>query len=139
MNEKQAREIVYERSEGWCEVAVNGFCLGRAGNWHHRGTVGRIWTPANGLHLCGSGTTGCHGWITEHPKISLAMGWSVSSFTDLDAVHLVPVVVRPGRRLLHPHEPRYLRLPARRVRPQVTTPRPDSGTDADPAKGSVSG
>jgi hypothetical protein len=78
MNEKLARKIVYERSGGICEKCG----WGRATNWHHRRAAGRVWAPENGLHLCGSGTTGCHGWITEHPEISRAHGWSVSNYAD---------------------------------------------------------
>lgn len=34
--------------------------------------------PANLLLLCGSGTTGCHGWIEAHRGDSLDLGWLVS-------------------------------------------------------------
>lgn len=34
--------------------------------------------PANLLTLCGSGTTGCHGWVEHHPEWAKAHGWSVS-------------------------------------------------------------
>lgn len=33
--------------------------------------------PANLLTLCGSGTTGCHGWVEANPAWSQAHGWSV--------------------------------------------------------------
>lgn len=109
MNIGLARKIVYERSEGWCEVALRGRCFGRAGNWHHRRAAGRIWTPANGLHVCGSGTTGCHGWITENSRLAMARGWVVSNFVSAEVVHLVPVDLRGERSvLLHPLQPRYL-------------------------------
>lgn len=85
MTEKLAREIVYERSGGLCERC--GY--GRATNWHHRRAAGRIWTPENGLHLCGSGTTLCHGWVTEHPMISKEWGWVVSNYAQ---PHSEPVV-----------------------------------------------
>lgn len=32
-------------------------------------------TPANGILLCGSGTTGCHGWVEHHPAPASALGW----------------------------------------------------------------
>lgn len=79
MRVKDARDFVYTRSKGWCEVRIPGVCFGRAGNWHHRRAAGRIWTPSNGLHLCGSGSTGCHGWITENPREARERGWSLLS------------------------------------------------------------
>jgi hypothetical protein len=36
--------------------------------------------PSNLLTLCGSGTTGCHGWVEAHPAESRANGWSVPSW-----------------------------------------------------------
>ena len=38
--------------------------------------------PANLIHLCGSGTTGCHGWVHNHPKTAMAYGWIVSGYND---------------------------------------------------------
>lgn len=74
--------------------------------------AGRVWTPANCLLVCGSGTTGCHGWITEHKRLAMAYGWVVSNYVSAEVVHLVPVLVltRSGRVevLLHPSAPRYL-------------------------------
>lgn len=32
---------------------------------------------SNLVTLCGSGTTGCHGWVTEHPAEAYATGWAV--------------------------------------------------------------
>jgi Asp/Glu/hydantoin racemase len=50
---------------------------------HHRQRrAGGIHTAANLMHLCGSGTTGCHGWITAHPALSRAAGWIVSAYSD---------------------------------------------------------
>lgn len=64
VSEKTGRALVAARSAGVCEVCARA----RATNVHHR--KGRRiydpWRPSNLLHLCGSGTTGCHGEITEH-------------------------------------------------------------------------
>lgn len=54
-------------------------------NGHHRlarGSGGRgrkapDETVAWYLHLCGSGTTGCHGWIEHHPTDSMERGWKI--------------------------------------------------------------
>lgn len=84
MNETTCRRIVRQRSNGGCEVRVPGVCLGRAGNFQHRKnrSQGGRWTPSNGLDVCGSGTTGCHGYIHAHPKESYRKGWSVRSWDD---------------------------------------------------------
>lgn len=78
MNQKLARALVYERSQGVCEVCGRA----RATNWHHRqnASQGGLWCPSNGLHVCGSGTTGCHGMITVNPRIARERGWSVPSW-----------------------------------------------------------
>lgn len=39
-------------------------------------------SPANLIHLCGSGTTGCHGWVHNHPKTAMEYGWIVSMGED---------------------------------------------------------
>ena len=80
MNVKRARAIVYERSSGICEVCGRA----RGTNWHHRRprSLGGLWCPSNGLHVCGSGTSGCHGHITLNPAASREQGWSVPSWAD---------------------------------------------------------
>jgi hypothetical protein len=85
MNEATARRLVYARSQGICEICWQS----RGTNWHHRRSAGRIWTPENGLHLCGSGTTGCHGWVTTHPSVSRQLGWMVSNSVAPERVHAV--------------------------------------------------
>lgn len=67
--ESKARELVYARSGGWCEARISGLCYGRAASWHHRRnrSQGGRWVASNGLHTCGSGTTGCHGALTNPP------------------------------------------------------------------------
>lgn len=51
-------------------------CGGRASNWHEKVTRGRGGPrdAFNAVPLCGSGTTGCHGWVTEHPDAAEAKG-----------------------------------------------------------------
>lgn len=41
--------------------------------------------PRNGLPLCGSGTTGCHGWAEEHPRDAALLGWRLTWGDTLDA------------------------------------------------------
>lgn len=85
----KARGALRQRSDGWCEKC--GYY--RATNAHHRKNRSQGGDDAlsNLLHLCGSGTTGCHGYITEHPTESYHYGWSVRS-TDDPAVK--PVMYR---------------------------------------------
>lgn len=65
------------RADHLCEVGLRG-CFRRANNAHHRKNRSQGGTDdlSNLLLLCGSGTTGCHGWITEHPGEAKRMGWS---------------------------------------------------------------
>lgn len=40
-------------------------------------------TVASNLQLlCGTGTTGCHGWATAHPADAVAEGWAVPGWAD---------------------------------------------------------
>lgn len=84
VNETTCRRIVRERSEGDCEIRIPVVCLGRATNFQHRKnrSQGGAWVPSNGLDVCGSGTTGCHGWIHANPAEAYARGWSVKSTDD---------------------------------------------------------
>ena len=34
--------------------------------------------------VCGSGTTGCHGWIESHRTEAYEQGWLIRSYDDLD-------------------------------------------------------
>lgn len=60
--EHKARELVYARSGGWCEIALPG-CTRRATEWHHRlnRSHGGRWEASNGLHLCSR----CHLAVTN--------------------------------------------------------------------------
>lgn len=80
MNEKRAREIVRGRSGDVCERCGSA----RATNMHHRKnrSQGGQWLASNLLHLCGSGTTGCHGFIGGHPVVSYEQGWMVRRVAD---------------------------------------------------------
>lgn len=79
------------RSGGRCEVGIPGECKGKATNRHHRrrrniNADGKADTLGNLLHLCGSGTTGCHGWITAHPRDARRFGWIILTTDDPDLV-----------------------------------------------------
>ena len=78
--EARARELVAQRAGGRCEVCG----VRPASNWHHRRprSAGGGWSAENGMALCGSGSTGCHGEITENPRRAREQGWSVPSWAD---------------------------------------------------------
>lgn len=78
--EKTARAMVRERSGGVCEVCGTA----RATNYQHRKNRSQAgeWSVVNGLDVCGSGTTGCHGWIHANPTKSYERGWMVHSWDD---------------------------------------------------------
>ena len=37
---------------------------------------------SNGILLCGSGTTGCHGWVHANPKLARKLGLAVHRWED---------------------------------------------------------
>ncbi|WP_280499411.1 HNH endonuclease [Nocardia cyriacigeorgica] len=68
----EARRIIDTRCGGRCERC------GQAGyTIHHRRkrSQGGTWEPSNLLALCGSGTTGCHGWVEANPNLATAFGF----------------------------------------------------------------
>lgn len=81
--EGSCRDLVRKRSGGTCER-----CSVRlAESMHHRRfrSQGGPWTPSNILHLCGDGTTGCHGVLTNTRGAREefeAAGWIVPSHAD---------------------------------------------------------
>jgi hypothetical protein len=82
---KKQRDLLRIRSQGVCELCG----VKPATNWHHRKnrSQGGPHDLSNALHLCGSGTTGCHGMVTERPLHAFDNGWSVRSrFLPADVI-----------------------------------------------------
>jgi hypothetical protein len=79
-----ARAAIYEAGDGACVGC------GRSNlNAQHRCARGMGGsrnplrsTPANGVPICGSGTTGCHGWTERHPLPAGLMGWRLAQWQD---------------------------------------------------------
>jgi hypothetical protein len=80
VSQVRARAEIEARSAGFCEAAIPDVCLGTAQSAHHRRkrSQGGQWTSDNLIHVCGSGTTGCHGWIEAHPHLALERGLTLA-------------------------------------------------------------
>jgi len=78
--ERNARKVVRARSGGICEICGHA----AATNFGHRKnrSQGGQWSASNGLDLCGSGSTGCHGHATVNPALARERGWAVLSTQD---------------------------------------------------------
>ena len=83
------RARLSDRADASCEICGRY----RASNGHHRKnrSQGGDHRLSNLLLLCGSGTTGCHGWVTEHPAEAKRNGWAVWPTDDPASV---PVLYR---------------------------------------------
>jgi hypothetical protein len=96
----RARERVYDRANGLCEVCGK---YAPGADIHHRLAKGMggtsntaIHDPSNLLAVCGWGnTSGCHGDIHGNAAYSKAMGWIVSRFTPY-APSRIPVRLWDG-------------------------------------------
>jgi hypothetical protein len=90
-DEKAAYEVTTLRDMGVC---VRCRCVHplHGVNRDHRKerSLGGLTKPSNLQLLCGSGTTGCHGFKTTNPKAAMDEGLSVPSWAD--------PLVWPGRR-----------------------------------------
>lgn len=94
----ETAELVRARAGGRCERC--GARDSRFMSLHHRKPRGmggsrdpRINSPANLLLLCGSGTTGCHGWVESNRAEARDLGLLV--YRAQDPVQ-IPVQLRYG-------------------------------------------
>jgi hypothetical protein len=71
----------------------------QGGSRHHR-KLRRFGdhTAANLILLCGSGTTGCHGWVHSHVANSYETGYLVHSWDDPTEV---PILLWDGTAVTH--------------------------------------
>lgn len=80
-------EVIWSRDNGSCVICSRGLHLSERGqSWsiHHRSPRGMggtrltwVGLPANGVVLCGTGTTGCHGKVESDRKTAYGNGWLV--------------------------------------------------------------
>lgn len=98
---RQVRHMFFER-EGqrcfycrrWLSWALRGSVL--AGGWsaHHRKGRHEHVTFADGLILCGTGTTGCHGVVTVRPSWANEFGLAIPRLATTDEYRPENVRVR---------------------------------------------
>ena len=97
MSEEKARAIVKERAGGVCEAAIANVCFGHHDSTHHRRKQryrDTQWAASNLIATCGSGTTGCHGYIEANPKWAMSQGlW----LTEAEDPREVSVYMRWGQ------------------------------------------
>lgn len=94
----KVRRQVADRDRGRCLR-----CGARGTNIQHRigrGMGGTSRTEVSGLAalvtLCGSGTTGCHGYITAHPEEAYETGWAIRR-SSAEHASEIPLLDLDGR------------------------------------------
>ena len=90
------RDQVRLRAGGACERCGQSL-VNRPASIHHRRPRGmggskNMDTVANLVVLCGSGTTGCHGYIESHRSQAIADGWLVPR-REFRSPEAVPVMI----------------------------------------------
>lgn len=75
---RRTRENLHLRAGDRCEL-----CGEHATNAHHRRNRSQGGTDvlSNLMLLCGTGTTGCHGNVTDLPKWAAQFGWTIRGTT----------------------------------------------------------
>jgi hypothetical protein len=101
---RDARAIVRARDGHRCQMC-GASILNIPSSLHHRvnrgmGGSANLERPSLLIRLCGTGTTGCHGFITEHPRLAGELGWLLPKLNaDLDPTQ-EPIYTFAGWRLL---------------------------------------
>ncbi len=86
---------VMARADNSCERCGLSI-VNQPGSIHHRRTRGMGGNraanhPTNCVVLCGTGTTGCHGWVGANPNDAAATGWYVRQWDDPETVPLTDI------------------------------------------------
>lgn len=84
------RDVVLERDEQQCRRCWRSI-VGRPYSIHHRKLRSRGGDDSlpNLVTLCGSGTTGCHGWVHANPEKATTHGWMVESWRKPDEAPII--------------------------------------------------
>jgi hypothetical protein len=104
-----ARRLVLLRDGHWCQMCGRSV-VDEPSSIHHRRNKGMggsaVLERASVLILaCGTGTTGCHGWIGREPGHAEEIGWLVRKLNGVDPA-TVPILIKPGPNL----DPRWVLL-----------------------------
>lgn len=96
------RDDIVDRAGRRCERCGRYIRDGARASLHHRKlrSQGGTDTHAGLVLLCGSGTTGCHGWVHANPAQAQELGLIVPSWAD---VAEVPITTPRGTFYLGPH------------------------------------
>jgi hypothetical protein len=82
--------------DGWRCVRCGRDVSGSIASCHHRKLAGAGGpdTSQNRITLCGSGSSGCHGWVHNHPLLSYDehAGWMISRYADNLLIATMPVM-----------------------------------------------
>lgn len=73
----RARAAIYEAGQGRCIGCGSAQVTAQHRQARRMGgsRLGELGQAVNGLPLCGSGTTGCHGWAEHNPIDAELLGW----------------------------------------------------------------
>jgi hypothetical protein len=100
---KAVRQMVLERSGYRCEICGNKLGENQFYSIHHRIPRGMGGTDredlnlaSNLLSLCGSGTTGCHGYIESNRQEAYEKGWIVLRDHDVAETPVEISIDLPG-------------------------------------------
>ncbi|UAJ80177.1 HNH endonuclease [Leifsonia sp. ZF2019] len=81
--EARAYDAATFRDHGVCVRCLRVHPIWGVNRDHRKGRgVGGLTVVENLQLLCGSGTTGCHGWKSSHPAEALTSGYAVPGYAD---------------------------------------------------------
>jgi hypothetical protein len=80
--EKAAYVLATERDDNTCQRCLKHCGPGTSRDHRQDRSLGGLTLASNLQVLGGTGTTGCHGWKTDHPKAALEQGWAVPGWAD---------------------------------------------------------
>lgn len=96
-----ASRLVRERDGHWCQMCGRSI-VDFPSNVHHRinrgsGGSAKLERASLLIRICGTGTTHCHGWVTEHArKGDSCMGWVLPKLNADINPELEPILLFDG-------------------------------------------